>query len=233
MRTGARPRNRAFTIIELLVVIAIVAILAGMLLAGLRQARGEARNASCKNNLSQIAKALAIYATANDGWLPLCEVVPPAARSAKAYLAFANSEFIGNPRVFQCPLDYTHEASDGPLTSWALQEANSCQMSYTYVNYLVGDIDAQITFRNPGRESERPLVWDLHGGEMNMIDTDPELALLRGAHGVVCTGQLAWGGGETQLWRALGGNVAFMDGHVDWVEQEAWDGQNVPADISP
>jgi prepilin-type N-terminal cleavage/methylation domain-containing protein/prepilin-type processing-associated H-X9-DG protein len=226
MRTGARPRNRAFTIIELLVVIAIIAILAGMLLAGLRHARYEARNATCKSNLSQIARALAIYATANDGWLPITKAGPNAA----GYLAFANSSFIGNPRVLHCPLDYVHEASDGPLTSWVPLEENSCQMSYGYVNYL-DDINSQVTFRNSNRESERPLVWDLYGGKKNIIDTDPILLFLRSAHGAISTGQLAWGGGETQLWRALGGNVAFMDGHVAWVDYETWYSSDLPAKI--
>ncbi len=56
-----QDKNKGFTLIELLVAIAIIGVLAAVLVANLVGARGRARDASRKENLSQMRTALRLY----------------------------------------------------------------------------------------------------------------------------------------------------------------------------
>lgn len=63
-RGGGAP-GRGFSLIELLVVIAVIALLLGLLLPALGQARGSARLMVCQNNLRQVAVGVHSYGTEN------------------------------------------------------------------------------------------------------------------------------------------------------------------------
>jgi prepilin-type N-terminal cleavage/methylation domain-containing protein/prepilin-type processing-associated H-X9-DG protein len=63
-------RHSGFTLIELLVVIAIIAILAAILFPVFAKAREKARQTSCLSNINQLGKALLMYVSDNNDFLP-------------------------------------------------------------------------------------------------------------------------------------------------------------------
>ena len=75
-RKRSGPRRCGFTLIELLVVIAIIAILAGLLLPALGNAKKKAAQAACMNDAKQILLACHIYGQDYDDVIPFANWGP-------------------------------------------------------------------------------------------------------------------------------------------------------------
>ena len=103
--TGAPgPRGRGFTLIELLVVIAIIAILAAILFPVFAQAREKARQASCMNNLKQLATGMLMYSDDNDNLFPPVVGRQPGERLIWPMTWMAHLQpYVKNTSIWICP----------------------------------------------------------------------------------------------------------------------------------
>lgn len=110
MKQSHQPKpdapRKAFTLIELLVVIAIIAILAGMLLPALANAKETARRIACTSGMRQINLALQMYADDHDGDFPTRTV----SRDRWPTLLYSGYQ---NLKLLRCPSDVVSPPTNG------------------------------------------------------------------------------------------------------------------------
>ena len=137
-------KQEKFTLIELLVVIAIIAILAGMLMPALQQARERGKAANCMSNLKQMGAMFAMYRENFKGYLiQPGDLVSPTNPSGSLlrfadYLTAANGqkklEGVSYSAFFRCPSDQreltkAYYSSYG-LNGWFVGDKHNRNQSY-------------------------------------------------------------------------------------------------------
>ncbi len=137
-------RTRAFTLIELLVVVAIIALLVGILLPSLGQARERAKRSACLSNLRQVHLAFYLYAQDNNDGVPLGYRTVSKQFNSMMYSATAGRWVLFGllvtggyekvPKVMYCPSQvntkFTWNTSDNPWPAAGITPATNIQAGY-------------------------------------------------------------------------------------------------------
>ena len=208
--------SRIFTLIELLVVIAIIAILAGMLLPALNQAREKARSSSCLGNVKTLSFILIQYQDNYNGYYPTVEFgasISPTGKGATWHAVMIHLGLLkqkavdssmdgGRPiKVLRCPTENrTKIGSKDCMTAW--------RGTHYGLNKYLSDTNAQTKYWRRNSQAIQPSrtygigdVWYYPGYTNEGTDYLPT-GLLRALYRKP-------GERHQNRW-----NVCFLDGHA-------------------
>ena len=220
IRGRSVPQRPAFTLVELLVVIGIIAVLIAILLPALQKAKDQANRVACVSNLRQIGSAMVMYVNDNKNRYPFHSGVDePKPRPdadwihweadrdvRKSAIAKYLAATKGSVGVFRCPADDLRDR----------RRILEVPYRYSYtMNMPFSSRHSPTRYTNVKRPTEKMLVVEEDEISIDDGNWNPYLV------GTNIENFLAVRHDKAEKREAKRrGNVAFADGHADWVSRE-------------
>ena len=214
---------RAFTLIELLVVIAIIAILAALLLPALAKAKERAKVAQCKSNEHQISIATLMYCNDNQDKLPDCKKLGVWVWDMSAYVMTNLLQNVGRQDMFYCPNEYYLYNSAPGADAWqAFTTSSTFPEPYVVTGYFWAFPNSHVDMTLTNFSAVTKTTTPRPGYSVSSTEILTDAIIFENGLGGRIYVNIGAAGGTTVRSAHLnanvpsGGNIMFLDGHVEW-----------------